>query len=195
MKILICGCGAIGSNLAALLAVDLRGEHEITVLDKDKVEERNTQAGTQYFLPFQIGELKTEALQYRIYKDFSREVEIVNGNVKLVLPSRGKDLVIDCLDNKEAREISQVDWKNKLAESPFALLHLGFSDKMTFAIEWAENYQVPDNQVQVDICEMPGAASFVKLVASLGSLVVQDFLTTGKKRDFCGNQFVIREIK
>ena len=123
----IMGIGAIGSNLAALLAVDLRGEHEITILDKDRVEERNIQAGTQYFLPFQIGELKTEALQYRIYKDFSKEIEeVINEKVtqdnarELV---RGFDLIIDCFDNFEARK-AIVE-----ASVDIDCLHLGFPTK------------------------------------------------------------------
>ena len=45
-QILICGIGAIGSNLTSLLARDLKEDWTITVLDKDCVEERNIRAGT-----------------------------------------------------------------------------------------------------------------------------------------------------
>lgn len=38
MKILVAGIGAIGSNLTADLVADLKGKHEITVLDMDNVE-------------------------------------------------------------------------------------------------------------------------------------------------------------
>jgi hypothetical protein len=207
MKILICGAGALGSNLAALLACDLKGEHEITVLDMDSVEERNVQAGTQFYTRDQIGLPKVEALQYNIYKWFEREIKITNyylepDTVGLILNPEAPisitelgfypyDLVIDCFDNYEARKLLQ---DNMPTES--SLLHIGFSDQFTFSIEWAENYKVPtDITSGFDICTMQGAASFVKMVSSLGSLVVQDFINSNKKREFVGNKFVITEVR
>mgnify|MGYP001606684005 CR=1 FL=1 len=206
MNILICGAGAIGSNLAALLACDLKGEHEIIVLDKDNVEERNVQAGTQFYQKDQVGMSKVEALQYNIYKWYEREVKIINKeisheNLRIILES-GKtinvvdsyDLIIDCLDNYDARSLVQNHWEQ--LHKKLNILHLGFSDQFTFAIEWAENYKVPtDITSGFDICEMEGAASFVKMVASLGSLVTQEFIKDGKKREFLGNKFSIREVK
>src|SRR5687767_7073671 len=112
MKILVCGVGAIGSNLVANLVPDLKGEHEITVLDKDLVEERNVQAGTQFYLPDQIGMPKVQALQYNIYKNFQREIKIANGALSEggkilgeLEPFNQYSLLVDCFDNEHSRGI------------------------------------------------------------------------------------------
>lgn len=197
MKILICGAGAIGSNLAEALTVDLHGEHEVTVLDFDTVEERNVRVGTQFYFREQIGMTKTEALQYNIYKAHEREIKVMQEELSEdndVLLT-GYDLIIDCFDNFKARHLVQMQWdfsKDGVNE----VLHVGFSDQMTFAIEWAENYYVPDDITSgIDICEMQGAASFVKFVASLASLVVQNYVQKNQKLEFLGNKFTVRRVE
>lgn len=191
MKILICGAGAIGSNLAELLTVDIHGQHEVTVLDFDTVEERNVRVGTQFYTHAQIGMPKVEALQYNIYKAHEREINIINEkliiqNVELLMDY---DLIIDCFDNHDARELTQgARWAHEI-------VHIGFSDKMTFAIEWATDYVVPsDITTGIDVCEMQGAGSFVKMVAALGSLTVQNYLQNRIQLDFLGNRFTVREV-
>lgn len=215
MKILICGAGAIGSNLTSMLVPDLKGKHEVFVLDMDVVEERNVQAGTQFYQPDQIDLTKTEALEYNIYKWFNRQITPIHGKL-----TDGTDplhqtdfrpenleayeLIIDCFDNRLARNILQSWWfKGKIGkvvvpevDNPPHLLHIGFSDEFTYAIEWAENYKVPDDITSdMDICEMEGAASFIKMVSGLGSSVVLEWVNNGTKREFVGNRFSIREIK
>ena len=123
MKILICGVGAIGSNLTRSLVPDLKGEHEITILDMDTVEKRNIQAGTQFYTEDQIGLSKVEALQFNIYKWFNREIitdqyEVTEGDTFF-----GYDLIIDCFDNKKAREV--------MSKQDRPVLHIGFSDAFT----------------------------------------------------------------
>ena len=98
------------------------------------------------------------------------------------------DLVIDCLDNFEAR--SATTW----ACMNVPCVHLGFGKDFTWSILWNEEYQTPETAVEWDICELPGASSFVHMVSAIGSLVVQEYLTTGKKKEFCGNRFSIREV-
>jgi hypothetical protein len=209
MKILICGVGAIGSNLVRNLIPDLKGEHEITVLDMDIVEKRNVTPGTQWFTPDQIGLPKVEALQYNVYQTFQREVEplyknfpdgnwendkLDDENVPSLWGAVGVyDLVIDCFDNHQARKNLQDSWrdeKNELPEETASLLHIGFSDQFTFEIEWAENYQVPtDITTGMDICEMEGAAGFVNSVAALGALVVEKFIWNHDKMRVLGGKY------
>lgn len=206
MKILIAGVGAIGSNLTANLVADLKGKHEITVLDMDNVEERNVTPGTQFYTPDQVGQPKVEALQFNIYKQFQREIEIKNLEFALkkgsyspsILTTMEHDLIIDCFDNKRAREGLQICWENSKDKilGSFDLLHIGFSDQFTFAIEWAENYKVPtDITTGFDICEMPGARSFVASVAALGSLVVQKWIDDGEKMEIVGGKYTHTLIK
>lgn len=191
MKILIAGVGAIGSNLVRNLVPDLKGQHEITVLDMDTVEDRNVTPGTQWFTPDQIGLPKVEALQYNVYQAFQREIEV--RNEKFIDQSlHDYDLVIDCFDNHDSRGAIQqslhmdgvMRWGNT------KVVHIGFSDKFTFEIEWAENYQVPtDITTGMDICEMEGAAGFVNSVASLGALVVENFIWKNDKMRVLGGKY------
>lgn len=197
MKILICGIGSLGSNLTSMLVPDLRGQHEITILDKDNVEERNVQAGTQFYMPDQIGLSKVDALQYNVHKWFGREIKISTetlGSLKAPITRVWDyDLVIDCFDNEKARQYLQSAFR--LGKS-LSMLHVGFSDQFTFAIEWAENYKVPSDITSgFDICTTDGAASFIRMVAALVSQVIQEFISTGQKKEFIGNKFCIKEIK
>ena len=189
MKILICGVGSLGSRLAECLVPDLKGQHEIVILDRDKVEERNL--NIQFFLPDQVGMSKVEALQYNLYKHFSREVGIKHMDVKEI---EGQyDLIVDCLDNHDARQIVQnlIHITNHIP-----LLHVGLSDKKTFEISWAKNYSVPTDLISGwDICEEEGMSSFVQLVSALTSQIIQHYLSTGEKKEFIGNTLTIREIK
>lgn len=191
-RLLILGAGALGSNLVACLLPDLRGEGEITVLDFDKIEPRNVQAGTQLFFPEQVGMSKTEALQYNLYRLFNRRVEIIDQKLTATNLDilKGFDLLIDTFDNREARQlIQEFALKYKIP-----CLHCGFSERMTFEICWAEEYEVPSDIVSgFDICDMPGAAGFVRFVAALSANVVLDSLTN-EKRNFIGNRFSITKI-
>lgn len=198
MKILIAGIGAIGSNLTARLASDLKGEHEITVLDKDVVEERNVEAGTQYYTADQISVYKVEALQFNIYKNYSREIGILNGEIKPVVPFdailKNPDLIIDCFDNYRARRSLQLNYEN--TSHPHELLHIGFSDQFTFAIEWAKNYKVPSDITSgMDICTLEGASAFVNVVASMGALVAERFILHNEKLEILGGKYEHRLIK
>lgn len=196
MKILILGAGALGSNIAKLLAIDVRDAHEITVLDFDIVEERNTRAGTQFYFREQHRLPKVEALQYNIYKHYGRKIEIIQNkltrfNYDGVL---NYDLLIDCFDNEESRCLTH--FISKEYTYSLEILHIGFSNLFTFAIEWAKNYTVPNDDVSgFDVCEAQGAASFISMVSSLSSLVIQDFLSSGIQREFMGSRFSISELK
>lgn len=134
---------------------------------------------------------KVEALQFNIYKQFQREIYIFHGDIKdifkpipggYVVTLADFELVIDCFDNQEARSFVQKKYKN--------VLHVGFSDQFTFAIEWAEHYKVPtDITTGFDICEMPGARSFVASVAALGSLVAQKWIDDRGKMEIIGGKY------
>ncbi len=208
-KILVCGVGSLGSQLVSSLVPDLKGEHEITILDFDKVEERNL-IGTQYYFPGQEDQLKTEALQYSIYKHFNREIKTINKQILdeydaeiVFIPEEltgtdnqttfdPYDLIIDCFDNSESRgNVQEACIKNKIP-----CLHIGFSDQFTFATEWAENYQVPSDITSgFDLCESEGASSFIKFVSALASQTILNYIKTGEKKEFIGNKFSVVEIK
>lgn len=194
-KIIILGCGALGSQTLSSLVPDLRGEVDITILDFDKIEDRNINAGTQFFMRDQVGLFKTEALQYNLYKWFNRRIGFVN---EILTPENsdrllsGYDLVVDALDNYNARKVVQDWW----VRSRSSCLHCGFSQNMTFEVCWAENYEVPSDITSgFDICELEGAASFIKMVGAVSASTIINFLKNGEKKDFLGNRFVVTELK
>ena len=190
------GCGSLGSNLVANLSCDLRNQANITVLDYDTVEKRNVEFGTQFYMRDQVGMSKVEALQYNVYKWYGRKIDIIekkylgDGSVSEFW---GYDLIIDCFDNHEAR--SKIQINARFSSKRMYLLHVGFSDQFTFAIEWSDNYTVPSDSISDwDICEAQGAASWIKMVSGLASLTVQQFVSKTEKLEFIGNKFTIRQI-
>jgi hypothetical protein len=73
----------------------------------------------------------------------------------------------------------------------FVIAFTTFKHKMTFAIEWAEDYQVPSDITSgIDICEMPGASAFVASVGAVGSLIIQEFILNGVKKSIIGGKYI-----
>ena len=197
MKILVAGIGAIGSNLVASLVPDLKGEHQITILDMDTVEERNVTPGTQFYTPDQVGLSKVEALEFNIYKNFQKRIQVLEKDIMDIDYNTLKtyDLIIDCFDNNRARNRTHM-FKKLGEEKKTQILHAGFSDNFTFAIEWDDNYKVPtDITTGMDICEMPGAAAFANTVGSMGALVAEEFVRSSKKMDIVGGKFIHSVVK
>ncbi len=193
-RIIILGCGALGSNLVSSLAIDLRKEVAITVLDYDKVEPRNYQAGTQWYKKDQNGKSKAQMLALNAYYWLNTEVSTIedvfgNHNAELL---KNYDLVVDCFDNYDARKVVYDFCK----EHKISCLHIGFSPNKTFEISWNQHYTPPsDNLKGFDICELAGASAFIKMVSSLGSLVIEEYVSSGVQKEFVGNKFVWQEVK
>lgn len=183
-KILILGAGALGSHVTLNLIADIP-EVELTVLDFDRVEPRNLRAGTQAYEPEQEGQLKVDALQLLVYSKFDKD--ILTHDVRLDKATLnlldGYGLIVDCFDNVYSRGLV----KKEATKKGYEILHAGFSGLKTFQIGWNENYEVSDKDLGIDVCEMPGARSFIQGVASLTSLVIQQYLEKGEKLEGFGN--------
>lgn len=214
MKILILGAGAIGSNLTRYLASTLPIEIDLSVLDYDTVEDRNVQVGTQFFYRDQVGLKKVDALQYNIFQLTGREIKIhdyevidaqgltillVNetlppGETEVIFDAY--DLVVDCFDNKEAREAA----KEACIKTQIPCIHVGFSPNMTFEIEWNDavdgnEYQVPETaDKKFDICERQGAAAFVNMVSAVAASAIEEWLLSDTRFSFTGNRFSVRRL-
>lgn len=192
-QVLILGAGALGSWLASHLAIDLKDKVEITVLDFDKVEPRNWLAGTQFYRSEQRERTKTQSLAFNIYKWLgiginTIEAQISKDNLNLL---KNFDLIIDTFDNFDSRQLVH----KHCQQEKLPCLHVGFSPERTFEIMWNKNYQVPsDRKGDFDICTAEGARSFVHLVSALASLVVQDYIQNGKRREFVGSRLSLAEI-
>jgi len=199
MIIYILGCGAIGSNIAMNLAFDRRDEN-LMLIDFDKVEPRNYQFGTQQYFREQVGARKVEALTMNIYRATGGVKNIKFMEMKLwekggdsCYPAFSKDdLVIDCFDNYESRELI----RRLSQQKSFDCFHVGFSPSMTFEICWNEDYKTPDDtHSEFDICEAQGARSFIQYVSGLATNVINTYLEKGDKLSMVGRKFGITKIE
>lgn len=114
-KIVVVGCGGIGSPLSELL---VRGGFlNLLLIDKDKIDETNLQR--QIFVEKDIGKYKAKALKKRLLKINKKSNikicldELSNNNIKKIIGSC--DLILDATDNIATRRlINKYCEKNKL---------------------------------------------------------------------------------
>ena len=174
-EIAICGVGALGSHLAQSLAhIGFMG---MTLIDFDRVETPNV--STQVYGLNDIGTKKVAALQGRLMMDCgvpttTYDKKIDRGSVRGRL--RAQDLVVDCFDNSEARQVVTDFCESQ--EIP--CLHLGVADGFG-QVEWNEGYRVPAPRDDGDDCENPMARNLAVIVASIGAEEVMRFLLDGKR--------------
>lgn len=174
-RILVCGAGALGSNLVDNLV--RQGVTNIQVLDMDRVEEQNI--GTQRYGFSDIGAMKVEALKNQLYRATKVEIstidkELNEGNLKKFL--RGADLLVDCFDNAASRKL--------LAEQTFVknVLHTGlYADYGE--IVWNERYTVPKD-VEGDVCDYPLARNIIMLTVTVATEVILRYITHKQKNSF-----------
>src|SRR5436305_8483709 len=101
MKVTICGAGALGANIAESLARS--GFGRLTVIDRDRVEERNL--STQPYFRSDVGAAKAKILANSLYRAVGAAVEartetLTPENATKLL--RGSELVIDVFDNSSS---------------------------------------------------------------------------------------------
>src|SRR5215813_4553014 len=103
-KVTIVGAGALGSHAAVLL----RNDAELRVIDFDRVERKNVLS--QFHAKPSVGKNKAEAVKQSMSFLFDVKVEAVPhklgaANTEQLLS--GAEVIIDCLDNAEARLLVQ----------------------------------------------------------------------------------------
>lgn len=175
-RLTICGAGALGSNLIDNLT--RQGFASIKVIDFDRVDLHNV--NTQVFGVKDAGALKVDALKNLVYRNVGVEITAVNkklesGNAKTLL--KDSDLVVDCFDNHEARQIVQ----NEVRERKLTCLHTGLFEDYGEVV-WDETYRVPKNAVG-DVCDYPLARNQVMLTVAVATEEILDhFLTKTPRR-------------
>jgi len=114
-KIIIVGCGGVGSPLGELLVRG--GFTNLFLIDNDLIDDTNIQR--QIFLEEDIGKFKSLALKdYLLKIDSKSNIEIFNGildktNISKIC--KNSDLIIDATDNFETRKLinNYCESKNK----------------------------------------------------------------------------------
>lgn len=176
----IVGVGALGSHVAQFLR---NVEAELRVIDFDRIETKNVKS--QFHSVTNVGKLKAPSLQQTLNFLFKTKVtvishKLVEDNVNQLLG--GSNLVIDCLDNGNARRVVQ----DYARAHGIPCLHGALAAGGAFGqVLWTEHFRIDDEAgAGVATCEDGEHLPFIALVSSLMVQAAQTFLRNGKKLSF-----------
>lgn len=177
IDIKMCGAGAIGSNLVDNLV--RQGFSNISVIDFDRVEDSNR--NTQIWSSRDIGQSKVKALKNKMFEVLNQTIitsheRLEKSNIKFLDTS---GIVIDGFDNVPSRKLVTDYCKDKKINC----LHVGLFKDYAEVI-WNENYRVPDEVNNIDICEYPLARNIILLAVAVATEILITYLDKGKKNSF-----------
>jgi len=184
--IIVCGAGAIGSNLVDNLV--RQGFKSITIIDDDRIEDHNRH--TQVWQRRDVGSLKVAALKSHAFN--SMGVSIEDKKVRLTSESvegllKKGSLVVDGFDNHASRK-SVTDY---CKANNIECLHIGLYQNYAEVI-WNDNYLVPEDAKAADVCEYPLARNVILLAIAVSTEVIIRYILDGNKeqytitlKDFC----------
>lgn len=180
LNVVLCGVGALGST-TALFCRNLPASFRF--IDFDRVESKNLLA--QFFVKPSIGKNKAEALKLQWFnfwgvKAEATAVRVVEQNLHALLS--GADLIVDCFDNFESRALLSGYAKAQQK----ALVHAAIAGDGSFGmVRWDERF-APDreNTAGEATCEGGEHLPLIGLVGAALARAVQDFISTGARRDF-----------
>lgn len=189
-EIVLCGAGALGSNIADNLV--RQGFETLTVIDRDRVEEHN--AGTQVYGLSDVGTWKVECLRNRIFRATNIEIEgmrkeLTAQNSAALL--KGAGILVDTFDNSASRQLVQ----DAARAANVPCLHVGLYADYAEAI-WDEAYRVP-RDVAGDVCDYPLARNLVLFAVTIASELLVRFVTEGTRKGvtLTLGDFAVREIE
>lgn len=176
MKILFCGGGALGSH-ALFMARDL--EHELAVIDFDRVETKNL--ASQWFVKQMVGKNKATALKTQLLNFY--DVRLQDYTVKLTALNAdailgAADLVVECFDNAESRRVVQ----NFVRSKQKPCVHGGLAANGEFGVvRWDEHFTIDDESVPGQAtCEGRGFLPLILRVSSSLVASIQFNLADGR---------------
>jgi molybdopterin-synthase adenylyltransferase len=173
----ICGAGALGANIADNLARS--GFDKLTVIDRDRIEERNL--STQPYYRSDVGAFKAKILANNLYRAIGTKID---GKTKELTPAntsqllKDSQLIIDAFDNSIARQAV----KDYAEQFNIPCLHAGLSADYAEVI-WNDVYRVPSD-VNDDICDYPLARNLVMLTVAVACEAAISFIATAEQRNF-----------
>jgi len=186
-RLVICGAGAVGSNLVDNLV--RQGFRSIRVIDDDRVESHNI--GTQAYGSGDVGAFKAEVLQADVYRTVGAEIEaerkrLTEKNVDRLLG--GADVVVDGFDNTASRGLVTESCR----KSGTACLHVGLSADYAEVL-WNEGYRVPrEGAGGMDVCDYPLARNLAQFAVALASEALVRFILTGRRQN---TSFTLNDLK
>lgn len=177
MKITIIGVGALGSHLVQALRNE---DVTIKVIDFDRVEMKNV--ASQFHFKNGVGKKKVEALKQAMQFCYGRKIETVSNkltsdNVEQLLG--GADLLIDCLDNGEARRLVQ----GFARKNEVPCLHGALAADGGFArVLWDEDFTIDDEGDGAGAtCEDGEFLPFIELTSAYLAYAAQRFIKDSRK--------------
>lgn len=177
--ITIVGVGALGSHVALLL----RNEGALRVIDFDRVEQKNVLS--QFHSKPNVGKLKTDSLKQAMQFLFGTKLTSIP--FKLTADNEGQllagsDLIIDCLDNGDARRVVQ----GYARKTSIPCLHGALAADGSFGrVIWDQDFQIDDESgAGAATCEDGAHLPFIAIVSSFLARSAQEFLSKGKHIGF-----------
>lgn len=173
----LCGVGAIGSNLAVNLA--RQGFSSLRLIDRDRVEPHNL--STQIWSEAEVGLFKAECLQNRLFDELGIESdahtkELTTKNAPKLL--RGASVLVDSFDNSESRRIV----REYSLHSGTPCLHVGLNADYGEVI-WNEIYRVPSDGGS-DVCNYPLARNLILMAVAVASESLIRYISVGSKESY-----------
>jgi molybdopterin/thiamine biosynthesis adenylyltransferase len=177
LPVTVCGAGALGANITESLARS--GFCQLTVIDRDRIEERNL--STQPYYRSDVGAFKAKILANNLYRALGVKVdahskELTPANVDRLLANSAA--VIDTFDNSVGRQAV----KDYCATASVPCLHVGLAADYSEII-WNEHYRVP-SPANDDVCDYPLARNLVMLTVAVACEVIVAFVATKEQQNF-----------
>ncbi len=183
--IFVVGVGALGSHLVTFLR---NIDQPIFIIDYDRVETRNVQA--QAYTKPNVGKLKVDALKQLMQFSYGADVankiktnsnKLTGDNVNIVFPKETK-LIVDCLDNGEARRLVQ----GYARKNNVPCLHGALAPGGEYGqVIWTDLFKIDEESgAGAPTCENGETLPFIVVVAATLALAVKAFLDKGQKLSF-----------
>ena len=194
VRIVICGCGALGSHIIEALARAGFCTREGAIILVDNAEYSIENISTSVVFPHQLYQSKVNVCEQNVsllgngtnitpIKTYLNSV-----NVRKI--ARMGDIVIDCFDdtnNLEGRKVLIEWWKN--SDRSVSILHLGMNAEEIGCVLWNEKYELPEFQrVNEDICDHAMSLSMILIVTALALKSVYHYLSEKQYLNYLINQ-------
>lgn len=177
-NVTIVGIGALGSHVVQFLRNDVK----LKVIDYDRVEQKNVLS--QFHARNSVSKSKVQALQQVMNFLWGIKVEVVPHKLVADNASQllgGADLIIDCLDNGEARRLVQ----GYARDHKVPCLHGALAaDGQMGRVIWDEDFNIDDESAGAATCEDGEFLPFIGMTATYTARAAQEFLSSGKKMGF-----------
>jgi molybdopterin-synthase adenylyltransferase len=176
IPVTVCGAGALGANITESLARS--GFCQLTVIDRDRIEERNL--STQPYYRSDVGAFKAKILANNLYRALGVKIEahskeLTPANVTQLLANSAA--IVDTFDNSVGRQAV----KDYCASASVPCLHVGLAADYSEII-WNEHYRVPSS-ANDDVCDYPLARNLVMLTVAVACEVIVAFVATKEQKN------------